>query len=286
MFGRSDNAVRGLPLLAVVPQPSRGERTLQLRAELVEIARPAFRAVRPVRQQRRQCRQVVLEIVDGGGRIQGGGARERRPAGQQRPLGDGLRRGNVTLDGPRNVEHIERRHAGPGLVQLDSRERHVQSFRRSTHRKGQLQALVGGAARLRGESGVRGLAPAIGQQRVFADALWEHPLSQAWHEHDLERTAAGRARRTDEDAAMAATGRLVRQRGQPGRQHVANLAQADRADRRERRKLAQHADDAFGFGDHPRRQALEGDEPFTPRLRRGPVGHLGQDGFRKRSEGP
>ena len=56
--------------------------------------------------------------------------------------------------------------------------------------------------------------------------LREHPLGKTGHEHDAERSAARGAGRADEHAAVAAARRLVRQRREPRRQHIAHFAQA------------------------------------------------------------
>ena len=64
-IGRSHDAVGGIPLSSPA-QPARRERSLQLRAQLVQVARAPFDAVRRIPQQRRHRREVVFEVVDGG----------------------------------------------------------------------------------------------------------------------------------------------------------------------------------------------------------------------------
>ena len=78
----------------------------------------------------------------------------------------------------------------------------------------------------------------------------------------------------------------MRQRREPRRQHIANLAEAYRANGGERRQLPQHAQHALRLRNHSRRQPFERLQPVAPDLRRRPLRHLGEDRLRKRSQRP
>ena len=172
-------------------QPARGQRALQLGAELVQIARAALDAVGAFAASSaaivaRSCSKSSMASRDRPAPATR--ASSRLPRTRASP--DRLRRRNAAFDRAHDVEDVERRHARARFVQLDARERHIEALGGGANRERQLQSFVGGAALLRGQRRVGRFAPVVGQQRVLADLLREHALGKAGHEHHPERSAA------------------------------------------------------------------------------------------------
>ena len=156
-LGRSDQAVGRFPLPAMPPQPPRGQRALQLRAELVEIARAALALSRIVRaaappawRGRARSRRWRRRRSRGAGH-----ASVDAPASNARVASSPRRA--PAFDGADDVEHVERRHARARFVDLDARERQIDAIGGGADRQRSCRRSSARAARRVGERAHRSL---------------------------------------------------------------------------------------------------------------------------------
>ena len=107
----------------------------------------------------------------------------------------------------------------------------------------------------------------IQQERIFERAAREKAFGEAGKKDDFEAASTGFFDGADEDAAVAALGRLGAQEAQALGKHVVDFVERDRADFAHGIELAQDGQDRFRAAKRRLRESRPGDPARRPRIR-------------------
>ena len=161
-------------------------------------------------------------------------------------------------------QSVERWHARPGLIEIETRIGKADPLLRRAGHKRQGKTLACEPTRVRGEVAADLLAHCIEQNRLLDNLARKHLFREPWRQHCFKAKAPRRLDRPHEDFAVA-----LRRRGHGRLQEEAfkddqNLRQPYGTDRSHWGQLGQHREHPVGSPERSGRECAKPVEPLAP----------------------
>ncbi len=185
-----------------------------------------------------------------------------------------LEPGQPALGRPQHFECIERRHARPRLLEVETRIGENDAGGSGTHGEAQREPLFGHARRRRRKLSLAERSPRrIREQRVLDDLAREDPLRQPRDADHVEDEPACSLDRGDEYGPVAPAGGHHGKLAQPRIEHEPDLVEPHGTDGRHRLELREGSQDRRRRAQRRHGERAQVGEPLAPR---GALGERGE----------
>jgi len=184
------------------------------------------------RREAIEDREILLGVVDS---IDGIGRRGPTELGCSYRCGSAGKLseiGEPTLGGPQGFQRVERRHARPSLVEIETGIGETDLALGCAGRKCQRETLTFEPALVRHKAAANLLAQDIEQDRLLDDSARKHLFGEAWQEYGFEAQPPGSLDWANEDPPIALRRRWDGHFQQTTFQDDENFTERDRTNRR------------------------------------------------------
>jgi hypothetical protein len=172
--------------------------------------------------------------------------------------------GEPALGGPHGFQRVERRHARPSLVEIETGIGETDPALGCAGRKCQRETLTFEPALVRHKAAANLLAQDIKQDRLLDDSARKHPFGEARLEYGFEAQPLASLNWANEDPPIALRRRWHGHFQQTAFEDDENFTERDRTDGRHRCQLGQYREYPVGLLERSRRELAQLVEPLPP----------------------